>query len=657
MKKNLLALALILAGMGLVAQSQRLSLYEEFTGETCPPCASTNPGLNVKLKANEPKIVAIKWQVPIPSAPSKTWSLYQTNKTEIDWRWRGLSYPGYGYSPAINSAPSSKIDGQEATVFGASSGHPANLNNTVIYNAYSVPASFDITMLRDWNRDCSAITVTVNIKATQNFSAVGNLVFRCVMVERLIQFSVQPGTNGEKDFEDVAIKSFPTLQSGTSLPANWTNGQTQTFTLNCTIPSYTRKKEQIAFVGFIQDDGNQQVAQAARAGTVALPANQITAAGAEVEVTCDNMITPQITVVNNGQVPVTSITVTPYKDNVAAADLTWTGNLAVGASTTIAFSPIATSTVVGAHTFSFNITNINNAAQFNITKNASKVSYLVASQYQGTPVVEGFLTAAFPPAVWTSKNSDGGPNWTRVTNAGAYNIAPMNSIKYDFYNNPVIGDKDELYLPPMDLSGGNSAYMTFDIAYAPRLTGTSDDRLEVFASDDCGETWTNLYSQSGVALSTIQTPYQFEYVPDNASLPDAHWRTDQVFLNNFNKPNVLVKFVTTNDNGNSLYLDNINLVQTDPVGIAKASNDAVSAVVFPNPSNGLATIRITSSTAARANVSVVNTLGQTVYTRDAAIETGVNNIQVDMKEFASGIYTVLIDSDKGTTVKKLTIAK
>jgi hypothetical protein len=44
MKKNLLSFAILLAGASLFAQTPRKVLYEEFTGETCPPCASTNPG-------------------------------------------------------------------------------------------------------------------------------------------------------------------------------------------------------------------------------------------------------------------------------------------------------------------------------------------------------------------------------------------------------------------------------------------------------------------------------------------------------------------------------------------------------------------------------------------------------------------------------------
>jgi len=139
MKNFTLTIILLSISLTAFSQTPRMSLYEEFTGETCPPCASTNPPLNLLLASptNTPKIVAIKWQVPIPSAPSNTWSLYQTNKVEIDWRWKSVAAGGYGYVPAINSAPSGKIDGEAPTVFGAASAHPANLNNTVISTAQS----------------------------------------------------------------------------------------------------------------------------------------------------------------------------------------------------------------------------------------------------------------------------------------------------------------------------------------------------------------------------------------------------------------------------------------------------------------------------------------------------------------------------------------
>src|SRR5262249_30832592 len=155
----------------------------------------------------------------------------------------------------------------------AVSSHPGYLTSTVIATAQSFTSAFSVTMNRAWNRGCTAVTLTVNIQATANFTASGALVFRTVMVERLIQFSVSPGSNGEMTFEDVVIKSFPTLQAGVPLQGGWTTGQTKTFTLNCVIPSYARKKEEIAFVGFIQDDGNQKVAQAVRADKEPLPSD------------------------------------------------------------------------------------------------------------------------------------------------------------------------------------------------------------------------------------------------------------------------------------------------------------------------------------------------------------------------------------------------
>src|SRR5690606_27420524 len=181
------------------SQTPRMCLYEEFTGETCGPCAATNPALNALLLSpvNAARIIPLKWQVPIPFAPTATWSLYQTNKTEIDWR-AGSSMNGYGYpsqfnssagiSSGINSAPQGRIDGQHQWDFGAASDHPANLNNNVIATAQSYTSAFSINMVHEWNAQQTAVVVTVNIAASANFTSTGPLVFRCVMVERVIQF-------------------------------------------------------------------------------------------------------------------------------------------------------------------------------------------------------------------------------------------------------------------------------------------------------------------------------------------------------------------------------------------------------------------------------------------------------------------------------------
>ena len=644
MKKSLLVLGLMIAG-GAFAQTPRMSLYEEFTGETCPPCAATNPGLNALLASptNTPKVIALKWQVPIPSAPTKTWSLYQTNKTEINWR-----YSQYGYG--INSAPSGRMDGRNVTFYGAASDHPANLNNTVISTAQSYTSPFSISMTHEWNKYCTAINVTITIQATANYTSTGALYFRNAMVERLIQFSVQPGTNGEKDFEDVVIKCFPSYM-GTTLPSAWTNGQSQTFTMSCTLPSYTRKKSEVALVGFIQDDGNRTVQQAMRANPLPMPNIQIGMLGAKVAATCNSTITPNVIVRNDGTSAITNMTITPYIDGTAAAPFPWSGNLAAGATSTINIPSLATGTALGSHTFSYNVELA--ASPYNLTAQLNSVNYMVASTIAADSVVQGFLLGTFPPAGFAAVNPNNGPAWSRATNAGGYNILPLNSLKYDFFSNTEIGDQDEFYLPPVDLSGGADPLLDFEVAYSQR-TATSNDNLEIFASKDCGATWTSIYQNNGSTLATVSGFTGINWSP-NVNDP-TNWRSEQVTLTGLAANNVLVKFVVTNDNGNNLYIDNINLRQTQPTGIAEKMLLPVVSV-YPNPTNGITNVRLNVTSSQTATLKLVNILGQVVMTKNVTLNGGDNTISIDATGFTAGVYNLVIDNGNGTAVVKINVTE
>jgi hypothetical protein len=628
------------------SQTPRLSLYEEFTGENCPPCASANPPLNLLLASptNTPKIVAIKWQVPIPSAPSNTWSLYQTNKVEIDWRWKTLASGGYGYTPAINSAPSSKIDGQEASVFGASSGHPANLNNNVISSAAAIPAAFSINMTRAWNQAYSAVNLTVNIQATQSFSATGNLIFRLDMIERNVHFVTEPGTNGEKDFEDVAVKSFPTLQNGTPMTVGtWSVGQTQTFTINCPLPSYIRDKSEIAFVGFIQDDGNQKVAQAGLANSEGL-SNDAKAVSAFVpNLSCTNTIAPDVTIKNNGNNGITNFTITPYIDGIIKPIFSWSGNLAVGASTTMAIGSISVSG--GSHTFSYNISAVSGTDN-NLVNNSATTKFVTISNYQTTPIVEGF-TSTFPPLKWSTFNATSGPSWVKSTSCGGFGLS-SESTKMDFYTYAV-GTINELILPPINLAGAITPTLTFDLAYA--TYATEADKLEVFVSDDCGDNWTNVYDKSGTNLNTAPATTS-PFVPSAAQ-----WRKESVNLFGYSNPSILIKFVATSAYGNNLYIDNVNLSQLNPVGIFSSPLSNINIEVFPNPTSGDVNLTVNSINNSNYRINLINSLGQVIFEKNFNFSIGINNIQIDTKQYPEGIYNVVLESNSLKTTKKITIIK
>lgn len=656
MKKYLFAPLLLALGSTLLAQSPRVSLYEEFTGETCPPCASTNPGLNTLLLSatNATRIVAIKWQVPIPSAPSNTWSLYQTNKTEIDWRWKSVANGGYGYTPVINSAPSSKIDGREATVFGASSGHPANLNNTVITNAVSKASPFNIVINRSaiTNTSTSAI-VNVTVQATMPYTTTSNLVFRTVLVERLIQFSVAPGSNGETKFEDAARKSYPTLQNGTALPQTWTQGQVMTFSINCVFPNYIHSNLEIEFVGFIQNDGTQKVEQVARTG---MPTQTFDAVAASVNppFTCSssNTMAPVVPVKNDGQSDITAITITPYVDGVAKTPTQWTGVINPGFSGFIPLNAFSIGSVSGQHTFSYTISGLNSTDN-NLSNNGASGTFYGVSNYQSTPIVEGFSASGWPYNQWLVTNANAtNATWSFANGIEAYGLGSGNCLKYDFYNNTVLNDQDELLLPPVDLTGVGIPVMTFDIAYELR-TASSSDKLELMLSTNCGATWTSMWSAAGTSLAVNQVPDPNAY----ASPQGSDWTNISVSLPGFNQANVLAKFVTTNKNGNNLFLDNINLAASSiPDGLSKNMASSLNLNVSPNPSSGVTLLRIHSNKNQLAKLSVMNVLGESVLQTNLELNAGTTSSSIDLSAYANGIYLISVEAENFKTSSRVSLS-
>ncbi len=401
-------------------------------------------------------------------------------------------------------------------------------------------------------------------------------------------------------------------------------------------------------VGFIQDDGNKNVLQAARADKVPVPADALTGLNAKVDVTCSSVIKPQISIYNNGSNPITSFTVIPYIDAVAGTITTWNGNLAVGSATTLVLNSVNTIVANGPHTFSYQLV-MNNP--YNFTKISNGVNFLVATDHQSAPVAEAFSGTTFPPIKWTAVNPNNGPSWSRATNVGSYaNPASLGALKFNFYANPVVGDEDELYLPPVDLSGTAVPVLSFDLAKAQR--GTAQDQLVILVSKDCGATWTTVYDKAGQQLATGATASTAVNVPAAQD-----WKAVSVPLPGFAEAEVLVKFKAINDNGNNLFIDNINLSQALPTTSKELDQEEMRVSLFPNPAAEHATLEIISEEAAPATIKIINASGQTLFTQRSELKPGLNAVRMDTKEFANGIYLVIIGSEKASIHKKLIITR
>jgi flagellar hook assembly protein FlgD len=162
-----------------------------------------------------------------------------------------------------------------------------------------------------------------------------------VIIEKWIHFNSAPcaSSNGERDFYNVMKKMIPG-SSGTTLPPSmvagdyvllegvWKAGIVYDFT-------------QIASVGFVQDKSTKEIYQTANssAGPLVLPYNtdlQVVDVLNVLPKTCKNKLSPWVKIRNNGNNPITSMTI-KYKINDGTfSTFTWNGSLASMQKTVVA---------------------------------------------------------------------------------------------------------------------------------------------------------------------------------------------------------------------------------------------------------------------------------------------------------------------------------
>ena len=117
--------------------------------------------------------------------------------------------------------------------------------------------------------------------------------------------------------------------------------------------------------------------------------------------------------------------------------------------------------------------------------------------------------------------------------------------------------------------------MTFDVAYAQR-SALNQDTLAIYYSVDCEETKTLLWEKAGSDLATgISSSLYFTPNPNE-------WRNDTVDLNVLSGlGSAVILFENKSDNGNVLYIDNVNVHELLPVGISENIPNHITA--YPNP--------------------------------------------------------------------------
>lgn len=83
-----------------------------------------------------------------------------------------------------------------------------------------------------------------------------------------------------------------------------------------------------------------------------------------------------------------------------------------------------------------------------------------------------------------------------------------------------------------------------------------------------------------------------------------------------------------------------------------------NVIIFPNPTNDIATVNITLSESSKVSINIVDITGKLVNTiYNGQMSSGSNNITIETNEFPSGIYFTTINSGEYSKTLKLIVIK
>ncbi len=199
--------------------------------------------------------------------------------------------------------------------------------------------------------------------------------------------------------------------------------------------------------------------------------------------------------------------------------------------------------------------------------------------------------------------------------------------------------RDELISGSIDLSGVDADDdVIFNFKYAYRRRHSSDDEwLRFYISNDCGQTWTLRKNIHGDDLS--------EEIMTSNYIPETPEDWVQVNITNINpdyySADFRFKFQFENDNGNNIYLDDINMYSGAMSSLIDNKQESLNLSVYPNPASNYLTISLNLASPSEVNVILLNALGQEIeILYSGTMQLGNNEFSSDVQSLPSGIYFI-----------------
>ncbi|RAK63166.1 S8 family serine peptidase [Hymenobacter edaphi] len=253
-----------------------------------------------------------------------------------------------------------------------------------------------------------------------------------------------------------------------------------------------------------------------------------------------------------------------------------------------------------------------------------------------TPLVEEFRTGSFPPAGWQIVRTAGGTyTWQQsglVMGPDSVRRRVPYVNDYEYTNRTA-----EEYLLTPAVPAARLATLSFAVAYAP-YSASYNDGLRVDISTDCGQTFQpTSYLKRGSTLATVASTTT-AWAPSGPR----QWRRETVNLLPYIPAgftgNALVRFANLNDNGNNLYLTDVQLLPAVTSTRPTAALAQFSA--YPVPFGGRLTVSLQALKAGAGTLLLTDALGRELRRQPVQLSGQAQQLELSTETLAAGVYSL-----------------
>lgn len=282
----------------------------------------------------------------------------------------------------------------------------------------------------------------------------------------------------------------------------------------------------------------------------------------------------------------------------------------------------------------------------NLTTNETAYITVLASPGASVPFSEGFESlSSFNGSGWTVANPANNNTFevtTAAAHSGSKSTRIVNTAAMD-------GQTDDLISSTYDMSSASQVVVSFRYAYAKR-NSSSDDRLRLYVSNNCGTSWSLRRQLRGSTdLNTAGNPASGSFIPSNSQ-----WGYAEVtnISNSYHVSNFRIRFEFESNGGNNVYIDDIN-INGQPVGVEELFSGGASVAVVPNPAHGVAQALIDLPVGGQVALTIDDVLGRHVaVVHQGSVQAGLQRIDLPVSSLVPGVYLLRLQhGDRSETVR------